>query len=133
MRLTSPAVVLVLLAMAGCGGGNDSFTEDYNRAVRPLSELRANLGTDAKDFDRLARRTEQTRENLAELDPPEDAQDELDTLLGRLDEVTVDLSAVARATRSEDVVRQRRAAKRLVESSAEVQRAETALQRAVGG
>ncbi len=134
MRLTSSAMVLVLLAAAGCGGGSgDSFSEDYNRAVRPLSELKTDLGTSAGQFDRLADRTGETRKNLVALDPPDDAQDEMDELLSSLDRVTKDLSAVADGVRSKDPVKQKRAAKRLAESSADVQRAETALAQAVEG
>jgi 23S rRNA A2030 N6-methylase RlmJ len=133
MRLTSPAALLVLLALAGCGGGNDSFTEDYNRAVKPLSELQGALGNSAGEFDRLADRTRQTRENLADLDPPGEAQEEMDRLLTGLEGVTQDLSAVADAVRSKDPVKQQRAAKRLVESSEAVQQAETALKQAVEG
>jgi hypothetical protein len=133
MKLTSSAVVLVLLALAGCGGSDSSFAEDYNEAVEPLSQLGQGMGTQASEFDRLARRTERTRDNLAELEAPDDAKDEFDVLLARLDKVTADLTAVARATRSQDVLRQRRAAKRLVRSSTEVQKAEAALRSAVEG
>jgi hypothetical protein len=133
MKLTSPVALLVLLVVAGCGGGNDSFTEDYNQAVKPLADLNTNVGSSAREFDRLAGRTRQTRENLADLDPPDDAQDEMDKLLDGLDSVTRDLSGVADAVRSKDPVRQQDAAKQLVESSAEVQRAESALQQAVQG
>ena len=134
MKLTSPVLLLVLLAVAGCGGGSsDSFTEDYNEAVKPLSELQTNMGTNAPQFDKLAERTGETRDNLADLDPPEDAQDEMDKLLSGLDRVTEDLSAVADAVRSKDPVKQQDAAKRLVQSSAQVQQAETALQQAVEG
>jgi hypothetical protein len=133
MKLTSSAVALVLLAVAGCGGGDGSFTQDYNQAVKPLRELGAGMGTQPRAFVRLAERTEQTRANLSKLDAPDDAQDEFDALLGRLDQVTMDLRGVARAERSRDVARQREAAKALVRSSTAVQRAETALKQAVEG
>jgi flagellar basal body rod protein FlgB len=133
MKLTSSAVLLVLLALAGCGGSDGSFTNDYNEAVKPLRDFGQGMGTQAREFDRLAQRTSQIRRNLAELDPPDHAQDEFDALLARLDRVTADVRAVAAATRSKDVVRQRRAAKRLVRSSTAVQRAETALKAAVEG
>jgi hypothetical protein len=134
MKLTSPVALLVLLAVAGCGGGSGgSFTDDYNKAVQPLSQLKTDLGTSAKQFDRLATRTRETRDNLAKLDPPADAQDEMDKLVSGLDGVTRDLSGVADAVRSKDPVKQQRAAKRLVKSSSAVQAAETALQHAVEG
>jgi uncharacterized phage infection (PIP) family protein YhgE len=134
MKLTSPVMLLVLLAVAGCGGeSGDAFTEDYNKAVKPLSELKTNMGTNAAQFDKLAERTGETRDNLADLDPPDDAQDEMDKLLAGLDRVTDDLSGVADAARSKDPVEQQNAAKRLVKSSAQIQQAETALQQAVEG
>ena len=133
MKLTSPVALLVLLVVAGCGGGNDSFTDDYNKAVKPLAELQTGVGSSAREFDRLADGTRQTRQNLADLDPPDEAQDEMDKLLAGLEGVTRDLSAVADAVRAKDPKEQADAAKQLVESTAEVQRAETALQRAVEG
>jgi hypothetical protein len=133
MKLTSPVALVVLLVVAGCGGSDDSFTEDYNKAVEPLSELKTNLGTSAAEFDRLANRTGQTRENLADLDPPDGAEEEMDRLLAGLDGVTRDLSAVADAVRSKDPAEQATAAKRLVKSSERVQKAENALQQAVEG
>jgi hypothetical protein len=133
MKLTSPVALLVLLVVAGCGGGNDSFTEDYNDAVKPLSQLQTTGGTSAAEFDRLANRTKETHDNLADLDPPDDAKDEMDKLLSGLEGVTRDLSAVADAVRAKDPAQQADAAKQLVKSSAEVQQAESALQQAVEG
>jgi hypothetical protein len=134
MGLRSAAAVLVLLLAAGCGGGDEtSFARDYNRAVRPLSRLGEHVGTKPSSFDRLARGTAATRRNLARLDPPDGARDELDAMLRELDHVTADLRGVARAARGGDVVKQRRAARALVRSSNAVQAAETRLKRAVQG
>ena len=133
MRLPSAATLLVLLAVAGCGGDESTFSQDYNRAVRPLSRLGEHIGTKPSSFDALARRTHETRENLSKLDAPNGADDEMKALLRRLDDVTGDLRGVATAARGNDVVRQRRAAKRLVRSSNAVERAETRLKRAVNG
>jgi hypothetical protein len=131
MRLTSSAAVLVLLAVAGCGGSDDSFTDRYNDAVRPISRLEAGMGTQPREFDRLARSTEAARRKLDKLDPPDDAQDEFAAFLAQLDKVTADLKAVATAARSHDVAAQRKAAGQLVTSSTRIQRAETALKQAV--
>ena len=133
MRLPSAATVLVLLAVAGCGADESTFSQDYNRAVRPLSRLGDHVGTKPSSFDALARRTHETRNNIAKLDPPDGAQDEMKALLARLDEVTGDLRGVAKAARGNDVVVQRKAARALVRSSNEVERAETRLKRAVNG
>jgi hypothetical protein len=133
MRLRSAAALLVLLAVAGCGADESSFTQDYNRAVRPLSRLGEHIGTKPSSFDALARRTHETRNNLAKLDPPSGAQDEMKALLRRLDDVTGDLLAVAKSARGNDVVDQRRAARALVRSSNAVEQAETRLKRAVNG
>src|SRR5215212_8351124 len=124
MQLRSAAALLVLLAMAGCGGDDRTFTQDYNRAVRPLSRLGEHVGTKPSSFDTLARRTRQTRDNLAKLDPPDGAEDEMRTLLRRLDDVTADLRGVAKAARGNDFVDQRRAARDLVRSSNAVEHAE---------
>ena len=133
MRLPSAAVLLVLLALAGCGGDESTFTQDYNRAVRPLSSLGEHIGTKPSSFDALAHRTAETRRNLAKLDTPDGTQDEMKALLTRLDAVTTDLRQVATASRGHDPVKQRQAAKALVRSSNEVERAETKLKRAVDG
>jgi hypothetical protein len=133
MKLTSSAALLVLLVAAGCGGSDDSFTDDYNEAVRPISQLEAGMGTQPRQFDRLARGTEAARRKLEKLDPPDDAQEEFDAVLAQLDRVTADLKAVATAARRRDVAEQRQAAEQLVRSSTRIQQAETALKEAVEG
>lgn len=133
MKLTSSAVVLVLLVLAGCGGSDNSFTEDYNQAVKPLSTLEQGMGTKPREFDKLAERTRETRANLSRLSPPDGAGDEFQALLTELDRVTKDLNAVAKAARGDDVAAQRQAAEDLVKSSTEVQQAEAKLKHAVDG
>ena len=133
MRLGSSAGLVVLLLAVGCGGAEPSFTEDYNEAVTPIAELGDDVGTRPENYDHLADRTRQTRRNLARLEAPEGARDELDALLAGLDDVTSSLVGVARAARREDPVRERRAARRLERSNDEFRRAENALQRAVEG
>jgi hypothetical protein len=133
MQLRSAAALLVLLAVVGCEGDENTFSQDYNRAVRPLSRLGEHVGTKPSSFDALARRTHETRRNLAQLDPPDGTQDEMKALLARLDAVTADLRGVAKAARGHDVVVQRRAARHLVRSSNAVEQAETRLKNAVEG
>src|SRR2546430_6977598 len=80
---------------AGCGGGgaaSDKFRRDYNAAVERLSKVNSDIGRTtggsgkqsnskiAQDFQRLADTTQRTRSTLSELNPPEKARDEFDTL-----------------------------------------------------
>ena len=133
MRLRSSAALLVLLWAAGCGGEASSFTEDYHQAVTPIARLGGDLGARAADYEDLAERARRTGRNLARLDPPDGASDELRRLRAGLARVTRSLEDFASATREKDPVLQRRAARRLVWSNEEFGRAETALHRAVGG
>jgi hypothetical protein len=133
MRVGSAGVLVVLLLLAGCGGGGASFTEDYNEAVMPLAELGGDPGAQPRNYDRLARRTRTTRRNLARLEAPPEARDELRALMRGLDDVTRSLLGVAKAARSEDPVLERRAAQRLARTTEEFRRAENALHRAVEG
>jgi hypothetical protein len=133
MRLTSSAAVLVLLWAPGCGGEDGSFTEDYNRAVTPISTLAKDMKGRPAELERLAERTRRARANLAAVDAPEGARDELERVRAELGAVTRALTAVAGAARARDPVRHRRALRRLEASNARVGRAERALQRAVAG
>jgi hypothetical protein len=133
MRLTSSAVVLVLLAAAGCGGDNGSFTEDYNRAVQPIAVLGGNPGTRPAHYQRLARRVRRTKRNLAHLRAPDGAGDELDTLRRKLGSVADGFDDVARAARERNASRQLAATRGLRRQIRAYERAEKALKRAVEG
>ena len=141
------AVLAVSLPVAACGGDDDdeSFKEDYNAAVKPLTELNSDIGGSldqaaeqsneavAKEFDNLASKAQETRDNLSELDPPEDAKEEFDALVSALKDGAANLKAVAEAARDANPTEARAAAEDLVESGTEIQKAETALQNAVDG
>lgn len=141
------ALLLVpVLGLAACGESEDNdFREGYNSAVKPLSELNSGIGSSIggaagesnaaieKEFQRLADKAQETRDNLSELDPPDDAKEEFDRLLAALDEGTSDLEAVAEAAGSDDPAKAAEAAQDLVKSGTKIQQAETKLQQAVDG
>ena len=84
----------IALPAAACVGGDDAdeFRADYNAAVENLSKVNDDIGQAggaagesnqqiAKKFDEIADTAEQTRTDLAALEPPEDAKEEFDELL----------------------------------------------------
>jgi len=134
------------LAVSACGESEETeFKEDYNAAVKPLSELNTDIGSSiggasgrsndaiAREFEQLADKAQQTRDNLAELEPPEDAQESFDELLSSLKKGTEDLRAVAQAAKDGDPAAAREASAALVSSGRAIQKAETELQDAVEG
>jgi methyl-accepting chemotaxis protein len=151
MTWTRPAAITALacalaLPAAACGEDEDNqFKEDYNAAVRPLSELNDDIGNSiggaagksndaiAKEFERLATKAQETRDNLADLEPPEDAKESFDELLSSLEQGTDDLRAVAQAAKDGDPAAAREASQDLIASGQAVQRAERDLREAVDG
>jgi glycerol-3-phosphate dehydrogenase len=143
-RAVVPLAVLALtVGGAGCGDDSEEFKEDYNRVVRPLSalgdEVAASLaGAEgesdraiARQFDKLADRSERARRQLERLDPPEDAQEQFDELLARLKQGIVDLRAVARAAREGDPAEAEEATEALVETGERLRQAEDEFREAV--
>jgi hypothetical protein len=145
--LAAAALTLVLAApVAACGGGDDDqFREDYNSAVDRLSEINTDIGEAgtgaadrtntqiAKEFDRIADTAEQTRRDLSELAPPDDARDEFDRLLSALKKGVADLRAVADAVTERDSAATRKAVQELSSSGQEITAAENELKQAVDG
>jgi hypothetical protein len=147
-RLAAKAALACALALpvAACGESeNNEFKEDYNAAVKPLSELNTDIGNSiggaagksndaiAKEFDTLADKTQETRTNLADLDPPDDAKESFDKLLSSLKKGSDNLRAVAQAAKDGDPVAARQASEDLVASGQEIQKAESELQNDVDG
>jgi hypothetical protein len=151
MRRTRIATVAALALLAvvpavGCGSDNaDQFREDYNTAVDKLSKINTDIGSAAggagersnakiaKEFNQIADTAEQTRTDLADLDPPEDARDEFDKLLAALEKGVGDLRSVAKAAKSNNPQEANKAVEDLAKSGQEITTAETALKEAVDG
>ena len=136
--------VTLLFGAVACGDDDaDAFKEEYNAAVKPLSEANSQVtgaiqgeadqsnAAIAKEFQGLAAKTQQTRDNLSELEPPEDAQEAYDELLAALEQGTDDLRAVAEAAKDADPAAARAARDSLEESAQDIQQAESRLQDAV--
>jgi methyl-accepting chemotaxis protein len=136
------------LVMAGCGEDDDEadeFRDGYNAAVERLNEVNSNIeesgeelaskpgGQIAREFDRIAKTADRTRANLAELEPPEEAQDEFDRLLAAIEDGVGDIRAVADAARQENPERFQEATEQLSESGQEISQAENEFKDAVGG
>jgi ribosomal protein L29 len=140
------AALAVALPAAGCGGDDsDQFREDYNAAVERLSRINSDIGSAAggagaqsndaiaKEFNKIADTAEQTRSDLAELDPPDDAKEEFDTLLSSLEKGVGDLRAVASAAKSDNPAKANKAVRNLAQTGQEITDAENALKKAVDG
>ena len=147
-RLTAVclAALAVVLPAAGCGGDDsDQFREDYNAAVERLSSINSDIGSAAggaagqsndaiaREFDKIADTAEQTRSDLAELDPPDDAKEEFDALLASLEQGVDDLRAVASAAKSDNPAEANEAVRDLARTGKEITEAENALKKAVDG
>jgi hypothetical protein len=147
-RLAAAVVLLCALSLpvSACGESEETeFKEDYNAAVKPLSELNSDIGSSiggasgrsndaiAREFERLADKAQQTRDNLADLEPPEGGRESFDELLSSLGQGTDDLRSVAQAAKKGDPAAARQASKALVASGKAIQKAETELQEAVDG
>jgi hypothetical protein len=129
-------VLAAALAGAGCGNsGSNDFVEGYNAATAPLTQLMTDLsGTPSeKSLTKMADGLEDVKGKLATLDPPDDAQHELDTLLASLDANTAEVRKMAKAVKSGDVEKLTAATQSLSTEGAELVQAEEALRAAVEG
>jgi methyl-accepting chemotaxis protein len=148
MARASLAMFLLLAALVatGCGDDDDSadqFRDGYNAAIQRLNSVNSDLRESgervatkpgpqiAKEFDRIAETAAQTRANLAELEPPEDAREAFDELLAAIGDGVASIRAVADAARNENQEQFRDATEALSESSEEISAAENELKDAV--
>jgi hypothetical protein len=140
------SLLVAAFAAVGCGEDDDSadrFRDGYNAAIEQLNavnteiresgeELATRSGPQiAREFNRIAETAAQTRADLSELEPPEDARDEFDDLLAAIGEGVASIRAVANAARKEDQQQFQDAIEALSESGEEISAAETELKDAV--
>ena len=99
-------VLALAIAGAGCGSSeSNDFIDGYNSATAPLTQLTTDLsGTPSEEsLDKMADGLEQVQAKLSKLDAPDDAQDELDTMLASLKTNTAEVRKMAKAVKSGDV------------------------------
>jgi hypothetical protein len=136
------SAVLLVLVLAGCGGG-----DDYRDELPPIDRQLVRLGDDVESalrgagevddaalatrFRGFARRLGGLRERLQELDPPAELEREHERLVAATAPVRSALSSIADAARAADPVAARDAATELVRRGAALEQARAALARAV--
>jgi predicted nucleic acid-binding Zn-ribbon protein len=143
------ALVLAAIAFAGiaaCGGddGDDqAFQDDFPALNERIAALGEEVGNTietaenasdrelANEFDDFAQRLGDLRQELEELEPPEDLADEREDLVSAMGEVRSSLESIASAAEESDPEAAREATLELIEGSDELRDARAALARAV--
>lgn len=129
------------LAVAACGT-KASFIDGYNQATQPLARLNTDIAAATASGDkasverllpRLATQFGAVGQRLRALQPPEQAQDELDRLVAALDTTAGDANATVAAMRSGHQRRVARMIARFTASAGEMVAADQALKTAVEG
>jgi hypothetical protein len=139
-------LLLTALVAVGCGGEDESadeFRDGYNAAIKRLNDVNTSIqetgeelaskpGPEiAREFDRIAETTAQTREDLSELEPPDRARFAFEELLAAIEEGVADLRAVAIAARTGNQQQYEDATEALAASAEEISEAEMELKDAV--
>jgi len=138
-KLFIAPLLALAIAAAGCGNSDSNeFIEGYNEATAPLQELTTNLGSAAgggagaqAKLNELADGLEDVKAKLADLEPPDGAQDELDAMLKAVDDMTGQVRDIAKSAKSGDVEALTAAATDLQTTATALGTAETNLKAAV--
>jgi hypothetical protein len=139
------ALVLVVLGAAACGGGgdDDGYADDFRRVSERLVALGEQVGeaietagesTDrelADEFGGFADELRGVRQELDDLEPPDDLADEQDDLVAAIEPVQESLENIAAAAEQSDPDAARQATIELVERSSDLRDARVELVRAV--
>jgi hypothetical protein len=138
-RLAVALLAATALAVSACGT-QATFVNDYNEATKPLERINTELvaSTTASDpaanersFDRLSTELHAVARRLRTLQPPKEAQDELNHLVASLDTTADGAHASVAAMRSGSPRRIARAVKRFTGSAVKLVAADQALKTAI--
>jgi methyl-accepting chemotaxis protein len=134
-RILIIAAAAAALIAAGCGE-SQQFTEDFNEAQKPLEQLLADVqgsagAPDGAKMEKLAQGLDDTADKIGELDPPDDAMDELDTFVKEVHTSADHMREVAEAVSGGKPEEMTAALGKLSESMGKVSSAQSALQTAI--
>ena len=146
MAAIAAATLAVAMPLAACGGDDDSgdaqsFKEDYNALSKDLQSVYSDLtGANpanaqelANQLDKVADKADEAQQKLADLKPPDDAQDELDNLVAAVKKGADAIRNVADAARKKDVSAVQESVGELQSAGQQISAAENKLRQAVDG
>jgi methyl-accepting chemotaxis protein len=138
------AAAAALIAVAGCGGGeDDTFEDEFPQLSRQVASLGEDVGEAietagessdrelAEEFDRFAQKLGELRQQIDDLEPPEELADERDELVAAMGEVRGSLEDIAGAAERSDPEAAREATLELIDNSEQLRDARQELTRAV--
>ncbi len=140
------AAILVTLGIAACGGddGDDqAFRDDFPALSERIQSLGEEVGNTietaegasdqelAEQFDGFAQQLGDLRQELEDLEPPEDLADERDDLVSAMGQVRSSLDDIASAAEEGDAEAAREATLELIDRSEELRDARSELTSAV--
>ena len=129
-------VAALALAVAGCAGSEDeSFKQDFNAAQAPLEKLLTDSAgaSDPASMGKIADGLEDAAKKMAALDPPEDAQAELDTFVKEVNASAATMREAQQAMEDQDLEKMTGILTKLQESMTAVGKAQQALATEVNG
>ena len=135
--------VLVVPACGGDDGDDQAFQEDFPALSERIQSLGEQVGDTietaenasdqelANEFDAFAQKLGDLREELEDLEPPEDLADERDDLESAMGQVRSSLESIASAAEEGDPEAAREATLQLIDRSGDLRDARQALGQAV--
>jgi predicted nucleic acid-binding Zn-ribbon protein len=140
-------ITLAVLGLAACGddddGGGEAFRDDFPAVSEQIVALGEEVGNTletaegasdrelAQEFDDAANQLQSLRQELEDLEPPEDLADELDDLESAMGDVRSSLQDIATAAEEHDPQAAQQATIELIDRSEELRDSRRALANAV--